>query len=154
MSAKQFVRPIVLKSMSTRRLTYWRKGSRVRQFHFHLPIEILNKFFPSIVYEDPEPSADETVNDLEQENMQLRSKISALERELGCRSPSRMSRLRGDSSKALCRENDIENALRRMDNLKLADKTFSPASAGSSPPKRKQKKMATRRWDFAPEDEI
>lgn len=93
--------------------------------------------------------------ELEQENAQLRSKIAALERELMGRSPTKKSKIRNKSSEALCRESDIENALRRMDQLKLTDNTvFSPAPTGNSPVKRKQRKMATRRWDLGPEEEI
>lgn len=47
---------------------------------------------------------------------------------------------------------DIENALRGLDHLKLSENS-APVSA-KKPPVRKQRKMTTRKWDFAPEDEI
>lgn len=43
-----------------------------------------------------------------------------------------------------------------MDQLKLAENMFAPAvtaGSGGSPGKR-TRKMATRKWDLAPEDEI
>lgn len=114
----------------------------------------------SSVSEDPQPSSDEKYQDLKFENDQLRSKIIALERELNCQSPSRKPRTRNalelsHNSNVLGRESDIESALRRMDQLKLTDDMFpskSVTSAGS--PGKKQRKMATRKWDLAPEDEI
>ncbi|BDD62541.1 hypothetical protein MAP00_007509 [Monascus purpureus] len=131
----------------------WAEQADRNDEHLDKKIELLSKGFQ--IYEDPEPSADERVVELEQENAQLRSKIAALERELMGRSPTKKSKIRNKSSEALCRESDIENALRRMDQLKLTDNTvFSPAPTGNSPVKRKQRKMATRRWDLGPEEEI
>lgn len=47
---------------------------------------------------------------------------------------------------------DIENALRGLDYLKLADNSASiPATKQTA---KKQRKMTTRKWDLAPEDEI
>lgn len=75
------------------------------------------------------------------------------------RSPTKKSKSRNNNnplessrdSNILGRESDIENALRRMDQLKLTDSMFSPSPGG---PGKKQKKMSTRRWDLAPEDDI
>lgn len=73
-----------------------------------------------------------------------------------CQSPTKKSKSRNAlepsrSSNILGRESDIESALQRMDQLKLTDNMFSPSPATTA---KKQKKMTTRRWDLAPEDEI
>lgn len=94
------------------------------------------------------------MQNLELENRQLRGKISALERELFCRSPTKKANSKKDSRDTLCRESDIENALRRMDQLKLSENMFLPAPTGNSPTKKKPRKMGTRRWDLAPEGDI
>jgi hypothetical protein len=52
----------------------------------------------------------------------------------------------------LSRESDIEVALRKMDQLKLADSMFKGPTADS--PGKRQRKMATRKWDLAPEEDI
>lgn len=98
------------------------------------------------------------MNELEFENDQLRSKIAALERELNCRSPTKKPKPKSvlepsRNSNILGRESDIEIALQRMDQLKLADSMFSPAQPTKSPA-RKPRKMATRKWDLAPEEDI
>lgn len=72
------------------------------------------------------------------------------------RSPTKKSKSRNAldtsrSSNILGRESDVESALQRMDQLKLADSMFSPSPANT---RKKQRKMTTRKWDLAPEDEI
>jgi hypothetical protein len=111
------------------------------------------------VYEDPGSATDQRVEELELENDQLRSRIAALERELMGRSPTKKPKSKNvlessHGSNHLGRESDIESALRRMDQLKLADSMFSPAASGSSSPGKKHRKMATRKWDLAPEEDI
>ncbi|GKZ29263.1 hypothetical protein AbraIFM66950_004069 [Aspergillus brasiliensis] len=125
--------------------------------HLDKKIEIVSRGFQ--IYEDPKPSSDERVEDLEFENDQLRSKIAALERELNCRSPTKKSRSKNTletsrNSNIFGRESDIEVALKRMDQLKLADSMFSPAPQPVSSPGKRQRKMATRKWDLAPEEDI
>ncbi|KAL2008360.1 hypothetical protein VTN00DRAFT_8342 [Thermoascus crustaceus] len=124
--------------------------------HLDKKLELLSREVR--VYEDPEPSADERIEDLERENDQLRSKIAALERELNCRSPTKKPKAKKDTTASrdssldhgtLGRESDIDSALRSMDYLKLAD-----ANAAPKPPVKKQRKMTTRKWDLGPEDEI
>lgn len=113
----------------------------------------------SPVHEDPQPSSDEQVEELEFENDQLRSKITALERELNCRSPSKKSKSKktalenSRNANFLGRESDIEVALRKMDHLKLADSMFKGSPTADSPGK-KQRKISTRKWDLAPEDDL
>ncbi|PKY08529.1 kinesin-like protein [Aspergillus campestris IBT 28561] len=124
--------------------------------HLDKKIELLSRGFH--VHEDPASSEDDRVNDLEFENDQLRSKIAALERELNCRSPTKKPKPKNvlessRNSNILGRESDIEVALQRMDQLKLADSMFSPAQPTKSPGK-KPRKMATRKWDLAPEEDI
>jgi hypothetical protein len=96
------------------------------------------------------------MEELEQENGDLRRRLAALEREMHSQSPTRKPRAKTATparANLLSRESDIENALQRMDQLKLADTMFAPPSPGASPIK-KQKKMGTRKWDLAPEDDI
>ncbi|KAE8367718.1 P-loop containing nucleoside triphosphate hydrolase protein [Aspergillus caelatus] len=124
--------------------------------HLDKKIELLSRGFQ--VHTDPEPSRDEKVEELEFEIDQLRSKVTSLERELMCRSPTKKSKSKNTlessrNSNILGRESDIDMALQRMDQLKLADSMFSPAPPATSPGKR-LRKMATRKWDFAPEEDI
>ncbi|KAB8223763.1 P-loop containing nucleoside triphosphate hydrolase protein [Aspergillus novoparasiticus] len=124
--------------------------------HLDKKIELLSRGFQ--VHTDPEPSRDEKVEELEFEIDQLRSKVTSLERELMCRSPTKKSKSKNTlepsrNSNILGRESDIDMALQRMDQLKLADSMFSPAPPAGSPGKR-LRKMATRKWDFAPEEDI
>lgn len=96
------------------------------------------------------------MDDLERENDQLRSKLAALEREVLSQSPTRKPKAKtapAPRSYLQGRESDIENALQRMDQLKLADTMFAPPSPIASPSK-KTRKMGTRKWDLAPEDAI
>lgn len=107
-----------------------------------------------LVFEDSESS--QRVEELEQENDQLRRKVAALEREMHSQSPTRKLKPKNATSarsNLLGRESDIENALQRMDQLKLADTMFTPPSPATSPTK-KTRKMGTRKWDLAPEDQI
>lgn len=121
------------------------------------------------VYEDPVPSSDDRVEELEDENQQLRNKIALLERELTGRSPTKKSKSRPLNSEntlmptsptkcktniTIVRESDIENALRRMDQLKLVDNIYSPATPATQTPGKKQRKIATRKWDLGPEEDI
>lgn len=112
---------------------------------------------PHLVYEDPEPSTDERVEELEDENEQLRRRLAALERQMNAQSPTRKPRSKNlapsRSSNILGRESDIENAIQRMTKLNLTDSMFTPASPAASPGK-KQRKLTTRKWDLAPEHEI
>jgi hypothetical protein len=109
------------------------------------------------VFEDPEPTSDERVEELEHENEQLRRRLAALEREMSSQSPTRKPRSKhvptSRSSNLLGRESDIENALRRMNQLNLADGMFTPSSPTFSPGK-KQRKLPTRKFDLGPESEI
>ena len=108
----------------------------------------------SKVFEDSD--SNERIDELEQENDQLRRKLAALEREMLSQSPTRKPRAKNATpvrSNLHGRESDIENALQRMDQLKLADTMFAPPSPGASPTK-KTRKMGTRKWDLAPENEI
>ncbi|KAJ9210035.1 hypothetical protein DTO166G4_8390 [Paecilomyces variotii] len=130
--------------------------------HIDKKIELISREVK--IYEDPEPSKDEKIDELERENDSLRAKIAALERELMNRSPTQSPKkskskkntipsTESASSHSLrSSDADIENALRGLDHLKLSENS-APVSA-KKPPVRKQRKMTTRKWDFAPEDEI
>ncbi|KAF7586613.1 hypothetical protein BBP40_008620 [Aspergillus hancockii] len=125
--------------------------------HLDKKIELLSRGFQ--VHADPEPPRDEKVEEMEFEIEQLRSKVTSLERELMCRSPTKKSRPKNTlepshNSNIIGRESDIEVALQRMDQLKLAGSMFSPAPPPSNSLGKKQRKMATRKWDLAPEEDI
>ncbi|KAJ5410558.1 uncharacterized protein N7487_004917 [Penicillium crustosum] len=120
--------------------------------HIDKKVELVSRGFQ--IFEDS--GSNERVEELEQENEQLRHKLAALEREMHNQSPTRKHRTKNATparSNLLGRESDIENALQRMDQLKLADTMFAPPSPGASPIK-KTRKMGTRKWDLAPEDQI
>ncbi|KAL3438315.1 P-loop containing nucleoside triphosphate hydrolase protein [Aspergillus tetrazonus] len=134
----------------------WDEQTGHNDDHIDKKIELLSQRFQ--IHEDPQPSSDERVQELEFENERLRSKITALERELNCRSPSKESSSKkaaletSRNANILGRESDIEVALRKMDQLKLADSMFKSPAVNS--PGKKQRKMATRKWDLAPEDDL
>ncbi|CAI7597384.1 unnamed protein product [Penicillium glandicola] len=120
--------------------------------HIDKKVELVSRGFQ--IFEDS--GSNERVEELEQENEELRRKLAALEREMHNQSPTRKHRPKNATparSNPLGRESDIENALQRMDQLKLADSMFAPPSPGASPIK-KTRKMGTRKWDLAPEDQI
>ncbi|OQE46432.1 hypothetical protein PENCOP_c001G04844 [Penicillium coprophilum] len=119
--------------------------------HIDKKVELVSRGFQ--IFEDS--GSNERVEELEQENDQLRRKLAALEREMHNQSPIRKHRSKNATPARanLSRESDIENALQRMDQLKLADTMFAPPSPGASPIK-KTRKMGTRKWDLAPEDQI
>ncbi|KGO55676.1 hypothetical protein PEX1_100750 [Penicillium expansum] len=120
--------------------------------HIDKKVELVSRGFQ--IFEDS--GSNERVEELEQENDELRRKLAALEREMHNQSPTRKHRQKNATparSNLLGRESDIENALQRMDQLKLADTMFAPPSPGASPIK-KIRKMGTRKWDLAPEDQI
>ncbi|RDW86847.1 kinesin family protein [Aspergillus mulundensis] len=134
----------------------WDEQTGHNDDHIDKKIELLSRGFQ--IHEDPQPSCDERVEELEFENDQLRSRITALERELHCRSPTKKSKSKNTALESsrnaniLGRESDIEVALRKMDQLKLADSMFRGPVVDS--PGKKQRKMATRKWDLAPEDDL
>ncbi|KAL4781851.1 P-loop containing nucleoside triphosphate hydrolase protein [Aspergillus varians] len=134
----------------------WDEQTGHNDDHIDKKIELLSRGFQ--IHEDPQPSSDERVEELHFENDHLRSRITSLERELNCRSPSKKSKSKNTAlepsrnANMLGRESDIEVALRKMDQLKLAGSMFKGSPADS--PGKKQRKMATRKWDLAPEDDL
>ncbi|RAH85309.1 kinesin-like protein [Aspergillus japonicus CBS 114.51] len=140
----------------------WDEQTGHNEEHLDKKLELFSRGFQ--IYEDPNTTSNERMEELEFENEQLRKKVAALERELTCRSPTKKTRAKtttttttlepSRNSNILGRESDIENALKRMDQLKLADSMFSPATQQLSSPGKKHRKMATRKWDLAPEEDI
>ncbi|KAJ5211968.1 uncharacterized protein N7498_003614 [Penicillium cinerascens] len=135
--------------------TAWDEQSGRNDEHIDKKIELVSRGFN--IFEDPEPTSDQKVQDLEDENEQLRRRVAALEREMSSQSPTRKPRSKhvppSRSSNLLGRESDIENALQRMNQLNLTDSMFTPSSPTASPGK-KQRKLPTRKFDLAPENEI
>ncbi|KAL4878681.1 P-loop containing nucleoside triphosphate hydrolase protein [Aspergillus karnatakaensis] len=136
----------------------WDEQTGRNDDHIDKKIELLSRGFQ--IHEDSQPS-DERVEDLEFENDQLRSKVTSLERELTSRSPTKKSKSKNSpltpsrNANMLGRESDIDLALRKMDQLKLTDGMFKgPHTFTVDSPGKKMRKMATRKWDLAPEEDI
>lgn len=122
---------------------------------------IADNFFTP-VFEDPEPSADERIEELERENDMLRSKIAALERKLMARSPTKKpkpkphlfqeheSTLEGS---LISGESDVENVYQKFSQLKLAD-SYQSSSIAPKTPGKKIRKLTARRRDLGPEEEL
>ncbi|KAJ5625770.1 hypothetical protein N7510_002079 [Penicillium lagena] len=134
----------------------WEEQAGRADEHMDKKIELFSRGFQ--IYEDPKQSTNERVEELENENEQLRRRLAALEREMNSQSPTRKPRAKNGpttrSSNLLGRESDIENALQRLDHLKIADGMFSPSSPAPTSPGKKPRKMATRKWDLGPEDQL
>jgi hypothetical protein len=128
--------------------------------HIDKKIELVSRGFN--IYEDPEQSMNDRVEDLENENEQLRRRLAILEREMNSHSPTRKPRAKhaapspNRTANRLGRESDIENALQRMNQLNITDSMFSPPppTPKSSSPGKKTRKISTRKWDLAPESDI
>lgn len=116
------------------------------------------------VHEDPEPTSEEKIEELERENEILRSKLALLERDALTQSPTRQPRSKNvfqeKNTTSLGRgfssgESDVENALSAM---KVGDDITKPTIAPMAPtPKttsKKPRKLTTRKWDLAPEDQL
>jgi hypothetical protein len=115
-----------------------------------------------LVYEDPEPSENERIEDLEHEVGMLLSKIDALERELVNRSPTkkpksmktpvslRESSLSGGLASG---ESNIENSLQNVTYMKVPNSYQSP-SVTPKMSTSKPRKLATRKRDLGPEDTL
>ena len=113
-----------------------------------------------IVYEDPVPSSEDQISNLERENDFLRKRIASLEQELFSRSPTKKAK----SKKATLPgrydslgysfasgESDVENTIGTLDGLKV-DENLKPSPAAT--PKglgKKQRKLTTRQRDLGPE---
>jgi hypothetical protein len=121
------------------------------------------------VHEDPVSSGPERVAELEDENDSLRRKLAQLERELNSRSPTKPKKTpfapRPSEIIEIHDETDadIEAGLR---NLNLRDSCDLPTlseviqqenqkrASATTTPGRKVRKLTTRKWDLAPEEEI
>lgn len=104
------------------------------------------------VNEDPELSAEEKFEELELENDMLRSKIAALERELQGRSPTKKNKKALAENKFSLGYSDVENTVCKMDEMSLEEKA-PPKTPGKTPGK-KQRKLTTRKWDLAMEEDL
>ncbi|KAJ5644989.1 hypothetical protein N7507_011000 [Penicillium longicatenatum] len=133
----------------------WDEQTGRNDDHVDRKIELVSRGFN--IFEDPEPPSNARVEELEDENEQLRRRIATLEREMHSHSPTRKPRAKNatpsHASNMLSRESDIENALQRMNQLNLTDTMFSPATPSSSPGK-KQRKLGTRKLDLGSEFDI
>uniref|UniRef100_A0A093VEM0 Kinesin-like motor protein 9 n=1 Tax=Talaromyces marneffei PM1 TaxID=1077442 RepID=A0A093VEM0_TALMA len=120
------------------------------------------------VYEDPEPTADERVDELERENEFLRSRLAALERQLNARSsPTRKPKPRRTTVRNSEAENhhnlllssdssDFENMFQRVTAFKVAETYKSPIKpkAALVHGARNPRRMASRKKDLGPEDDL
>ncbi|RAO64496.1 uncharacterized protein BHQ10_000508 [Talaromyces amestolkiae] len=119
------------------------------------------------VYEDPEPTADERVDELERENDFLRSKLAALERQLNSRSsPTRKSKPRpamsnndaGNNQNHLLSSDssDLENMFQRVTAFKVAETYKSPVKpkAALVHGARNPRRVTSRKKDLGSEDDF
>ncbi|KAL1969604.1 hypothetical protein VTN77DRAFT_8157 [Rasamsonia byssochlamydoides] len=138
----------------------WDEQVGRNQEHLDKKVEIVSRGIK--IYEDPEPSVDERIEELERENDMLRSKIAALERELMTRSPTKKSKskqnlLPHNRNPSLDGgESDVENVLQKVSHLKLADgyQSQSPSVVTPKAQGRKVRKLTSRRRDLGPEDDL
>ncbi|KAI9874064.1 MAG: hypothetical protein M1830_010229 [Pleopsidium flavum] len=107
--------------------------------HLDKKLEILTRGIQ--IHEDPEPTADERVIELEDENAALRRKVQALERELQGRSPTKKSK-RFVHAAMSADHSDVENAVFKLNGMSLDDKPVKKT------PRTKQRKLTTRKWDL------
>ncbi|KAI9734642.1 MAG: hypothetical protein M1834_002243 [Cirrosporium novae-zelandiae] len=148
----------------------WSAEADKNDEHLDKKLEILSRGIS--IYEDvPESSADDHVQELEDENADLRRKLDALERELHCRSPTKTTRPRRqnfENHKPILTQRglDIDNTVYRLGNMSLDD---SGTLGGNENEKKaemvlekkaktprtghKQRKLATRKWDLGTEDQ-
>lgn len=116
------------------------------------------------VYEDPEPTRDERVDELERENEYLYSKIAALERQLHAQSPTHKPKTapairesNGDFSLLSNESSDLENVLQKASTFKLAEEyqsTPKAKTASTAASARKPRRITARKKDLGPEDDL
>jgi hypothetical protein len=121
------------------------------------------------VYEDPEPTADERVEELERENDFLRSKLATLERQLNTQSsptrkpnPSRATAIRDsdfdiDHSILSSESSDLENMFQRVNAFKVAETYNSPSkpkAVTTSASAKKPRRVTARKRDLGPEEDL
>ena len=126
------------------------------------------KLIQSPVYEDPEPTVDERVDELQRENDFLKSRLAALERQLNTRSsPTRKPKPRPT---AMCNSettknqshllssdsSDLENMFQRVTAFKVAETYKSPVKpkAALVHGARNQRRVTSRKKDLGPEDDF
>lgn len=100
------------------------------------------------VHEDPTPSTDDRISELESENESLRRKFDTMERELQCRSPTKTKK-HGSSGLAM-ESGDVENMGFKLNGLSLEPRT--PAAAMT--PRGKVRKLTARKWDLGDEEDV
>ncbi|EPS30108.1 hypothetical protein PDE_05058 [Penicillium oxalicum 114-2] len=123
-------------------------------------IELVSRGFD--IYEDPQSTTHERIEELESENVQLRRRLATLEREMSSQSPTRKPRTKQlpaspkGLSNGLGRASEIENAMQRVNQLNITDAMFSQPSPMPklASPGKKLRKVSTRKWDLAPENEL
>ena len=113
-----------------------------------------------IVYEDPVPSSEDQISNLERENDFLRKRIASLEQELFSRSPTKKAKSKKGTLPGrfdsfgysfASGESDVENTISKLDRLKLDQNLkTSPATTPKGLGKR-QRKLTTRQRDLGPE---
>lgn len=116
------------------------------------------------VYEDPEPTRDEQMDELQRENDYLYSKIAALERQLHAQSPTHKPKAapaiwesNGEFSLLSNESSDLENVLHKASTFKLAEEyQSSPKSktATTAASARKPRRLTARKKDLGPEDDF
>ncbi|TDZ39268.1 Kinesin-like motor protein 9 [Colletotrichum spinosum] len=128
--------------------------------HWDRKMELFEKGLGVTLAEDDDVGEDKEnllVEDLEQENERLRRENEILKRELTGRSPTKRKPLRerddfGSTRKADGGSGGLNNLGRKMERLRVSnDSTASATSAGSP---KKLRKLVTKKWEAAGEDEF
>ncbi|TDZ20883.1 Kinesin-like motor protein 9 [Colletotrichum orbiculare MAFF 240422] len=128
--------------------------------HWDRKMELFEKGLGVTLAEDDDVGEDKEnllVEDLEQENERLRRENEILKRELTGRSPTKRKPLRerddfGSTRKADGGSGGLNNLGRKMERLRVSnDSTASATSAGSP---KKLRKLVTKKWEVAGEDEF
>lgn len=119
------------------------------------------------IYEDPEPTRDERVEELERENDFLRSRLAALERQLNVQSsPTRKpksrttairdSHLDYDSSILSNESSDLENMFQKVNTFKVTESysSLSKPKASMASNIKKPRRVTARKKDLGPEEDL
>jgi chromosome segregation ATPase len=108
----------------------WGEEADRNDEHLDKKLEILTRTIQ--VYEDPEPSAKERIEEMEGENEALRRKIDLLERELQNRSPTKKQRTLPAPRNFRIEDGDLENAVQGLSEMRLDDTPEALAKSKSA----------------------
>ncbi|CRG92582.1 Kinesin-like motor protein 9 [Talaromyces islandicus] len=142
--------------------TAWDQQTGRNEEHLDKKLELVSRGIK--IYEDPEPTRDERVEELERENEYLYSKIAALERQLHAQSPTHKPKgapaireSNGDFSLLSNESSDLENILQKASTFKRAEEyqsTPKARTACTAANPRKPRRVTARKKDLGPEGDL